>query len=80
MRQLFKEKRERRQVWRKYRHRKAGVGGGKGEERPRHREKKQERKREEEKNLCFGGPLNHSDGEGPSRLPLASHLASSGMA
>ena len=39
-----------------------------------------ERDREKESGTFFGGHLNYLYGGSPSRLPLASHLASSGMA
>ena len=35
--------------------------------------------REGKNSMCFGGGSNHSYGDHPSGLPLANHLASSGL-
>ena len=46
--------------------------GFKGKEKDRYLQR--EKAKKEESNMCFGGPLNHSYGGGPSRLPLADQM------
>lgn len=38
-----------------------------------------QRQRDKESDACFGGDLNHLYGNSPPGLPLANHLASSGL-
>ena len=42
-------------------------------------ERQRERAREKDSDTYSGGGLNHLFGDGPSRLPLTNHLASSGL-
>ena len=58
-------------------HRQALVRGVR--ERKRDRDRQRERAREEESEACLRGGLNHLFGGNPSGLPLANHLASSGL-
>ena len=48
-------------------------------QRDRPRTRDAERTREEGSDTCSGGPLNHLYEGSPSGLPLAHHLASSGL-
>ena len=66
------ERRGRREVWRRRRHRlrwRVGLGGTEGDGR---RERARERP-------CFGGGLNHFFADSPPGPPVAHHLASSGL-
>ena len=66
-----KREREREKVGAEKAQAQAGLEAGLGRER--------ERAREEASNIYFGGPLNCLCEDGPSGLPLANHLASSGF-